>query len=178
MRAFIRGTGSYVPKNVVKNSHFDAIGSSDAWIYDKLGIKERRISTGETTSDLAYQAALVALSYADLTPLDIDLIVLATATPDRPVPSCACFVQEKLGAHRAVSFDISAVCSGALFAAATGAPLAAAAAATAGSAAAGGAPLAAAAAAGAGTAAAGALTGRSIALQLTDTSCLPFRPSS
>jgi len=120
MRAYIRGTGSYTPKNIVKNSHFDAIGSSDEWIYDKLGIKERRISTGETTSDLAFQAALIALSDADLTPLDIDLIVLATATPDRPVPSCACFVQEKLEATRAVSFDISAVCSGALFAAATG----------------------------------------------------------
>ena len=120
MRAFIKGTGSYAPKNVVKNSHFDAIGSSDEWIFDKLGIRERRISTGETTSDLAFQAALIALNDAGLTPLDIDLIVLATATPDRPVPSCSCFVQEKLGATRAVSFDISAVCSGALFAAATG----------------------------------------------------------
>ncbi len=120
MRAFIKGTGSYAPKNVVKNSHFDAIGSSDEWIYDKLGIRERRISTGETTSDLAFQAALIALNDAGLTSLDIDLIVLATATPDRPVPSCSCFVQEKLGATRAVSFDISAVCSGALFAAATG----------------------------------------------------------
>ena len=120
MRAYIKGTGSYAPKNVVKNSYFDAIGSCDEWIYDKLGISERRISTGETTSDLAYQAALIALTDAGLSPMDIDLIVLATYTPDRPVPSCACFVQEKLGATRAVSFDISAVCSGALFAAATG----------------------------------------------------------
>lgn len=119
--AFIKGTGSYAPKNIVKNSFFESVGSSDEWIYKNLGIKERRISTGETTSDLAFQAGKLAIEDAGLTPKDIDLIILATATPDRPAPSCACFVQEKLGAVNAVAFDISAVCSGALFATATAA---------------------------------------------------------
>ena len=119
--AYISGTGSHAPANIVHNAHFDAIGSSDAWIQERLGIRERRISTGETTSDLATEAGRLAIEDAGLTPADIDLIVLATATPDRPVPSCACFVQEKLGALDAAAFDISAVCSGALFSIATGA---------------------------------------------------------
>ncbi|MDB4298815.1 ketoacyl-ACP synthase III, partial [Flavobacteriaceae bacterium] len=114
-----KGTGSYAPKNVVKNDFFESVGSSDKWIYENLGIKERRISTGETTSDLAYQAGLIAIQDADLQVEDIDLIIIATATPDRLAPSCACFVQEKLKASNAVAFDISAVCSGALFATAT-----------------------------------------------------------
>ena len=117
--AYIKGTGSYAPKNVVKNDFFENVGSSDKWIYENLGIKERRISTGETTSDLAYQAGLIAIQDAGLTAQDIDLIILATATADRLAPSCACFVQEKLKATNAVAFDISAVCSGALFATAT-----------------------------------------------------------
>ncbi|MGY8921815.1 MAG: 3-oxoacyl-ACP synthase III family protein, partial [Flavobacteriales bacterium] len=97
----------------------ESVGSSDKWIYENLGIKERRISTGETTSDLAYQAGLIAIQDAGLQVEDIDLIIIATATPDRLAPSCACFVQEKLKASNAVAFDISAVCSGALFATAT-----------------------------------------------------------
>lgn len=117
---YIKGTGSYAPENVVKNDFFDAIGSSDEWIYSKLGIKERRISTGEVTSDLAYKAGLKAIENANLTVDDIDLIIVATTTPDRPAPSCACFVQDKLKAHKAVAFDVSAVCSGALFSIAIG----------------------------------------------------------
>ena len=120
INAYIRGTGSYAPKNIVKNNFFDRIGSSDEWIYENLGIKERRISEGETTSDLAYKAGLAAIEDAGLLPVDIDLIMVATATADRLAPSCACFVQEKLAANNAVAFDISAVCSGALFATATG----------------------------------------------------------
>ncbi|MFL9844601.1 3-oxoacyl-ACP synthase III family protein [Flavobacterium rhizosphaerae] len=112
---FIKGTGSYAPENTVKNSFFEKVGSSDEWIYDKLGIRERRISTGETTSDLASQAALRALEDAGLTANDIDLLIVATATPDRLAPSCACFVQDNIGASKAVAFDISAVCSGALY---------------------------------------------------------------
>ena len=104
---------------MVKNDFFESVGSSDKWIYENLGIKERRISTGETTSDLAYQAGLIAIQDAGLQVEDIDLIIIATATPDRLAPSCACFVQEKLKASNAVAFDISAVCSGALFATAT-----------------------------------------------------------
>ena len=117
--AYIKGTGSYAPKNVVKNDFFESVGSSDKWIHENLGIKERRISTGETTSDLAYQAGLLAIQDAGLKAQDIDLIIIATATADRLAPSCACFVQEKLKATNAVAFDISAVCSGALFATAT-----------------------------------------------------------
>jgi 3-oxoacyl-[acyl-carrier-protein] synthase-3 len=117
--AYIRGTGSYAPENVVKNDFFESVGSTDAWIQKNLGIKERRISTGETTSDLAAMAGIEAIKNAGLTPQDIDLIILATATPDRLAPSCACFVQEKIEAFNAVAFDISAVCSGALFATTT-----------------------------------------------------------
>ena len=118
--AYISGTGSYAPDNVVANDFFEAVGSSDEWIFKNLGIKERRISQDETTSDLATKAGQRAISDAGLTVKDIDLIIVATATPDRPAPSCACFVQEKLKATNAVAFDISAVCSGALFSISTG----------------------------------------------------------
>lgn len=117
--AYIKGTGSYAPDNIVTNDFFETVGSNDAWIQQNLGIKERRISTGETTSDLAAKAGINAINNAGLSPLDIDLIILATATPDKLAPSCACFVQEKIKATRAVAFDISAVCSGALFATTT-----------------------------------------------------------
>lgn len=120
MNVFIKGTGAYVPQNVVKNDFFEAVGSNDAWIYRNLGIKERRIAKGETTSDLAAEAAKRAIADAGLEPDDIDLIIVATATPDRPAPSCACFVQEKIQAKHAVAFDIAAVCSGALFSISTG----------------------------------------------------------
>lgn len=117
---YIKGTGSYAPENIVKNEFFENIGSSDEWIYKNLGIKERRISTGETTSDLAYKAGLRAVENANLTVADIDLIIVATTTPDRVAPSCACFVQEKMQAFNAVAFDVAAVCSGALFTTAVG----------------------------------------------------------
>lgn len=119
INAYIKGTGSYAPDNVVKNDFFESVGSSDAWIQKNLGIKERRISTGETTSDLAAMAAKRAIEDAGLHVNDIDLIIVATATPDKLAPSCACFVQEKIEAFNAVAFDISAVCSGALFATTT-----------------------------------------------------------
>jgi len=119
-KAYIKGTGSYVPPKIVKNHYFESVGSSDQWIFNTLGIKERRISEGETTSDLASKAALEAIRNADLEVDAIDLIIVATATPDRPAPSCACFVQEKIKAVNAVAFDISAVCSGALFATSIG----------------------------------------------------------
>jgi 3-oxoacyl-[acyl-carrier-protein] synthase-3 len=118
---YIRGTGSYAPDNVVRNDFFDSVGSSDEWIFKNLGIRERRISTGQTTSDLGALAGQRAIENAGLTPLDIDLLIVATATPDRPCPSCASFVQEKLEAWNAAAFDTAAVCSGALFSIATAA---------------------------------------------------------
>jgi len=118
--AYIKSTGSYVPPKILKNDFFETIGSSDEWIYKNLGIKERRIAVGEVTSDLAYKAGLEALKEANLKPEDIDLIIVATSTPDRQAPSTACFVQEKMGAYQAVAFDISAVCSGGLYGIAIG----------------------------------------------------------
>ncbi|MDO8897696.1 MAG: beta-ketoacyl-ACP synthase III [Bacteroidales bacterium] len=112
---YIKGTGSYAPANIVKNDFFEKVGSSDEWIFDRLGIRERRISTGETTSDLGYKAGLLAIENAGLTVNDIDLMIVATATPDRQAPSCACFIQEKMEAFNTVAFDVAAVCSGALF---------------------------------------------------------------
>jgi 3-oxoacyl-[acyl-carrier-protein] synthase III len=112
---YIKGTGSYAPANIVKNDFFEKVGSSDEWIFERLGIRERRISTGETTSDLGYKAGLLAIENAGLTVNDIDLLIVATATPDRQAPSCACFIQEKLEAFNTVAFDVAAVCSGALF---------------------------------------------------------------
>lgn len=117
----IRSTGSFAPERIVKNEYFEKIGSSDEWIYNNLGIKERHVAASdETTSDLASKAALKALEKASLAAEELDLIILATATPDRLAPSCACFVQEKINATNAVAFDISAVCSGALFALSVG----------------------------------------------------------
>jgi 3-oxoacyl-[acyl-carrier-protein] synthase-3 len=112
---FIKGTGSYAPEKVVPNTYFEKVGSNDEWIYKTLGIKERRIVKDETTSDLAAKAGLNAIKDAGLKVSDIDMIVVATTTPDRQAPSCACFVQEKLEAYQAVAFDVAAVCSGALF---------------------------------------------------------------
>ena len=119
-RAVIIGTGSYVPETVVSNEFFEKVGSSDEWIRSKLGIAERRISKGEATSVLAAKAAIKALHSARMNPDEIDLIILATATPDRPAPATSCSIQQIIGAHRAAAFDIAAVCSGALFAIATG----------------------------------------------------------
>jgi 3-oxoacyl-[acyl-carrier-protein] synthase-3 len=112
---FIKGTGSYAPKKIIPNSYFERVGSNDEWIFNTLGIKERRIVEDETTSDLAAKAGLNAIKDAGLDVKDIDMIVVATTTPDRQAPSCACFVQEKLEAYQAVAFDVAAVCSGALF---------------------------------------------------------------
>jgi 3-oxoacyl-[acyl-carrier-protein] synthase-3 len=112
---FISGTGSYAPEKVIPNEFFEKVGSNDEWIFNNLGIKERRVVEGEATSDLATKAGSAAIKNAGLNVTDIDLIVVATTTPDRQAPSCACFVQEKLEAFQAVAFDVAAVCSGALF---------------------------------------------------------------
>lgn len=120
VNVFIKGTGAYVPEKVVPNQYFERVGSSDEWIYNTLGIKERRIVTTEKSSDLAAKAGQKAIEDAGLEVSDIGLIIVATSTPDKQAPSCACYVQEKLGAKKAVAFDLSAVCSGAMFAMSVG----------------------------------------------------------
>lgn len=113
----IIGTGSFLPEKIYTNEYLETIvPTSSQWIFENLGIKERRIaSEKEATSDLAWKAGENAIKNAGLTKDDIDLIIVATATPDRLAPSTACIVQDKLQAYNAVSFDISAVCSGFLF---------------------------------------------------------------
>jgi 3-oxoacyl-[acyl-carrier-protein] synthase III len=112
------GTGSYVPARVLTNEELSkTVDTSDEWITTRTGIKERRIAAeGETTSDMAAEAARRALAAANLTAADIDLIIVATITSDMFFPSTACFVQSKIGAVNAVAFDISAACSGFLYA--------------------------------------------------------------
>ena len=114
----IIGTGSYVPVRVMTNEDMSKIvDTSDEWITSRTGIKERRIAApDEATSDLASNAARQAMEAAGVTAEDIDLIIVATVTPDMFFPSTACFVQKKLGAVNAVCFDISAACSGFLYA--------------------------------------------------------------
>lgn len=121
-KAKIIGTGSFVPSKVVTNKELElTIKTSDEWIRENLGIKERRIAGAQQcTSDLASEAALKAIQNANLQVSDIDLIIVATATPDRLAPSTACIVQDKISAWNAVCFDIAAVCSGFLFAMSTG----------------------------------------------------------
>lgn len=119
----IIGTGSYAPERVYTNEYLESISpTSAAWVLENLGIKERRIAAeGQTTSDLAAQAALKAIEGAGLTPDDIDLIIVATATPDRLAPSTAAIVQDKIKAYNSVAFDLAAVCSGFLFSISTAA---------------------------------------------------------
>lgn len=114
----IIGTGSYTPEKVYTNEYLcTLVDTNPQWIYDNVGIRERHIAAEtETTSDLAFNAAKRAIENAGLTKDDIDLIIVATATPDRKAPSTAAIVQFKLQAYNAVAFDISAVCSGFLFA--------------------------------------------------------------
>lgn len=111
------GTGSYVPDRVVTNRELaQRLPTSEAWISEKLGIGSRRVSApNQATSDLAAEAAWRALADSKLTAADIDLIIVATATPDRLAPSTACIVQEKIGAFNAAAFDLAAVCSGFLY---------------------------------------------------------------
>ena len=112
----IIGTGSFLPEEIRPNIYFEKMGSSDEWIYNTLGIKERRIAgENEVTSDLAAKAGLKAIEDANLSVDDIDLIIVATATPDRPAPATACFVQDKLKAYNAAAFDMLAVCSGFMY---------------------------------------------------------------
>ena len=113
----ILSSGSYVPEKVLTNFDLEKmVETSDEWISTRTGIKERRIAAkDENTSDLAYKAALRAIEKAKISVDDIDLIILATISPDAPMPSTACYLQKKLKAFNAVAFDISAACSGFIY---------------------------------------------------------------
>ena len=114
----VLSTGVYVPERIVTNFDLEkTLDTSDEWITRKVGVRQRRIAApDQATSDLAVAAAQVALGRARMEPSDIDLIVLATSTPDMIQPSTAAIVQGKLGAASAAAFDVSAVCSGSVFA--------------------------------------------------------------
>jgi 3-oxoacyl-[acyl-carrier-protein] synthase III len=116
--ASILGTGGYLPSNVCTNDDISRlVDTSDSWIYERTGIKSRRIAgADETAASMAEIAAREALSNAGVSPEEIDLIIVATGTPDRVYPSTACLLQERLSIKNCVSFDIQAACSGALFA--------------------------------------------------------------
>ena len=119
--ARITGTGSYLPSKVLTNRDLEAIvQTSDDWIVERTGIRERHIAAdGEFTSDLALHASRAALEAAGRSPADVDLIILATSTPDMVFPSSACLLQAKLGAKGGPAFDVQAVCSGFVYALAT-----------------------------------------------------------
>ena len=113
----IIGTGSYAPLNIMTNHELSKIvDTSDEWIVSMTGIKQRHISTGENTSDLATKAATFALKNANIKAEDIDLIIVASTSPDQFVPATACIVQGNIGAVNAMAFDISAACTGFIFA--------------------------------------------------------------
>lgn len=120
-RSLIRGSGSYLPQRILTNADLSKmVDTSDEWIRERTGIEQRYIAAdGELTSDLATGAAREALANAGIDASEIDLIVLATTTPDQTFPATATTVQDKLGIRQGAAFDVQAVCSGFLFALAT-----------------------------------------------------------
>jgi len=118
MRSRIVGTGSYAPGHVLTNAQLaETVATSDEWIKERTGIRERRIAAnGEACSDLGTRAAERAIKAAGLSPADLDLILLATCTGDMPLPSTACLIQHQLGAVRAAACDLSAACCGFVYA--------------------------------------------------------------
>lgn len=121
LRSVITGTGSYLPEKILTNEVLaEMVDTSDDWIVQRTGIRQRHIAAeGETTSDLGVAAARNALAAAGRTVADIDLIVLATSTPDNTFPASAVAIQEKLGMRHGAAFDIQAVCTGFVYAMAT-----------------------------------------------------------
>jgi 3-oxoacyl-[acyl-carrier-protein] synthase-3 len=114
LRSIVRGVGSYLPARIMTNEELSrTIDTSDEWIQQRVGIKQRHIAADdEVTSDLAVHAARRALDDARISPDEIDLIIVATTTPDLTFPATAAIVQQKLGMHHGAAFDIQAVCSG------------------------------------------------------------------
>ncbi|SDJ87270.1 beta-ketoacyl-ACP synthase III [Sediminibacillus albus] len=117
MKAGITGTGHYVPDKVLTNFDLEKIvETNDEWIRTRTGIEERRIAEDDMdTSDMAYRAAVNALEEAEITGEDLDLILVATVTPDTPFPSVSCMLQARLGASKAAAMDLSAACSGFMY---------------------------------------------------------------
>lgn len=117
MNAGLVGTGHYVPEKVLTNFDMEKIvDTSDEWIRTRTGIEERRIAEDDMdTSEMAYRAAVKALEDAELTGADLDMILVATVTPDTPFPSVACMLQERLGANKIAAMDVSAACSGFMY---------------------------------------------------------------
>ncbi len=117
-KAVISGLGKFVPSRKLTNKDFEKmVDTSDEWITSRTGIKERRIAADdETTSDLGYKAALDALDDSGITAQKLDLILVATVTPDKVFPATACIIQDKLGADNIPAFDIEAGCSGFVYA--------------------------------------------------------------
>lgn len=121
IEAQVMGTGSFVPQQIISNDALsDIVETNDEWISSRTGIKERRISSGENTSYLAAGAAKRAIENARVSPDDIDLIIVATMTPDYFMPSTACLVQKEIGAFNATCFDLSGACTGFMYALNTG----------------------------------------------------------
>jgi len=121
-RSRIIGCGSYLPERIMTNDELSTIvDTTDEWIAERTGIRRRHIAAdGEYTSDIAWNAALAALDHAGLTAADIDMVVLATTTPDQTFPSTATKVQAMLGMERGAAFDVQAVCSGFIYALSVG----------------------------------------------------------
>ena len=119
-RAVVRGIGSYLPDRVMRNDAFAerlGLDTSDAWIRERTGIKQRHIAAeGETTSDLGEAAARAALAHAEMEADRIDLVLVATSTPDLTFPSTATMIQHRLGMTTGAAFDLQAVCSGFIYA--------------------------------------------------------------
>jgi 3-oxoacyl-[acyl-carrier-protein] synthase-3 len=122
MRSAIIGTGSYLPERVLTNQDLEKkVDTSDQWIVERTGIRQRHVASDkEAASDLAVIAARRALEMAQIQPAELDLIIVATGTPDMLFPSTACLVQNHLGASKAFAFDLSAACSGFLYALSVG----------------------------------------------------------
>lgn len=118
LRTQIIGTGAYAPEKIITNKDLEKlVETSDEWITERTGIKERRMAApGENSSDMAVKAAIRALEMANTRAEDLDLIVVGTISADMPLPSCAAFVQAKLGAKKAFAFDVAAACAGSLYA--------------------------------------------------------------
>ncbi len=124
INAAITAVGMYVPEKILDNKYFESIvDTTDEWITTRTGIKERRILENGASSDMAAYAIQDMLKTTNVKPEEIDVIIVATVTPDMFFPATACLVQEKIGAKKAWGFDLSAACSGFLFALQTGASL-------------------------------------------------------